>query len=189
MKPLTASLNMANLKRSAKRVSQWINNEILTFNIRVEDAGVEAFFNIPQLPSPTVSTTILDNLDEPMLPEALPKNDHQFFEYECLAEKPLSIIDFPMFLLKLLGYENRHHLLGIWAKDPLLMAGRRIIAMTDLYLMSVDDPLYEVYLVVHENKVSCLTGIFLRLTVLSSALKSKSRSTSHREGNRRLRPQ
>ena len=180
------SLNMADLERSAKLVSQWTNNELLAFNIRVEDAGVEAFFNIPQLPPPTVSTTILDNLDEPVLPQALPKNDRQYFEYERLAEKPLSIIDFPMFLLKLLGYENRHHLLGIWAKDPLLMAGRRIIARTDLYLMNVDDSLNEVRLIVHEDKVSCLTGIFLRLTVLSSALKSKSRSTSHREGNRRL---
>ena len=177
---------MADLERSAKRVSQWTNKELLAFNIRVEDAGVEAFFNVPQLPPPMVSTTILDNLDEPVLPQALPKNDRQYFEYERLAEKPLSIIDFPMFLLKLLGYENRHHLLGIWAKDPLLMAGRRIIARTDLYLMNVDDSLNEVRLIVHEDKVSCLTGIFLRLTVLSSALKSKSRSTSHREGNRRL---
>ena len=180
---------MADLERSAKLVSQWTNNELLAFNIRVEDAGVEAFFNIPQLPPPTVSTTILDNLDEPVPPEVLPKNDRQYFEYGRLAEKPLSIIDFPMFLLKLLGYENRHHLLGIWAKDPLLMAGRRIIARTDLYLMNVDDSLIEGRLIVHEDKVSCLIGIFLRLTVLSSALKSKSRSTSHREGNRRLRPQ
>ena len=111
-----------------------------------------------QLPPPTVSTTILDNLDEPVLPQALPKNDCQYFEYESLAEKPLSIIDFPMFLLKLLCYENGHHLLGIWAKDPLLMAGQRIIAMTDLYLMNVDDPLYEAHVSAENFK-----GVFCQL--------------------------
>ena len=56
---------MADPERAAKRVSHWTNNELPAFNIRVEDAGVETFFNIPQLPPPTVSTTILDNLDEP----------------------------------------------------------------------------------------------------------------------------
>jgi hypothetical protein len=48
---LTAPVNMADLDRSAKRVSHWTNNELLAFNIRVEDAGVEAFFNVPQLPT------------------------------------------------------------------------------------------------------------------------------------------
>ena len=186
MKPLTVSLNMADLERSAKRVSQWTNNELLAFNIRVEGAGVEAFFNIPQLPPPTVSRSILDNLDEP--PEPLLDDDRLFFDYKRSAEYPLSSIEFTMYLLKITNYESGNRLLGVWAKDSLLMAGRRFIAKIDLFLMKVDE-LNEYILIVHEDKVSCLTGTFLRLTVLSSALKPRSRSTSHRKSNRSLRPQ
>ncbi|EDR02351.1 uncharacterized protein LACBIDRAFT_309609 [Laccaria bicolor S238N-H82] len=142
---------MAGLERSAKRVSQWTNNELLAFNIRVKDAGVEAFFNIPQLPLPTVSTTILDNLDEP--PGPLLEMDYPFFAYKHYAEQPHTFNDFPMFLLKLLRYESGRRLLLVWAKDPLLMAGRRVIANTDLYLMKVGE-VKEVLLIVHEDKHS-----------------------------------
>jgi hypothetical protein len=178
---------MADLERSAKRVSQWTNNELLAFNIRVEDAGVEAFFDIPQLPPPTASATILDNLDQP--PGPLFNNDRLFFAYKHLAEGPLSCIDFTMFLLNLLEYANvGHRMLNVWAKLPFLMAGRRIIANIDLFLIDVAEP-KEYLLIFHEDKVGCLNHTFLRLTVLSPALKPKSRSTSHCEGNRRLPPQ
>ena len=86
---------MADLKRSAKPVSQWANNELLAFNIRVEDAGVEAFFNMPQLPPPTVSTTILNVLDEPPVP--LPTSDRLFFVYNRSAEEPSSSMELSLF--------------------------------------------------------------------------------------------
>jgi hypothetical protein len=178
---------MADLERSAKPVSQWTNNELLAFNIRVEDAGVEAFFNIPQLPPPTASTATLDNLDDP--PGPLLNNDRLFFAYKCSAERAerrLSCIDLTRFLLDLLDYNSGYRLLSVWAKLSLLMGGRRINANIDLFVINELD---EYLLIIHEDKVSCLTGTFLRLTVLLSALKPRSRSTSHREGNRRVRPQ
>jgi hypothetical protein len=141
---------------------------------------------------PTASITILDNLDQP--PGPLLYNDIQFFAYKRSAEHPdprtHSCIDFTIFLLNLLGYEGGHRLLGLWAKDPFLMAGRRIIANIDLFLMKLDElRINEYILIVHEHKVSCLIRTFLRLTVLSSALKPKSPSNSHRKGNRRPRTQ
>lgn len=139
---------MANLERSAKPVSQWTNKELLAFNIRIEDAGVEAFFNIPQLPPPTASTSILDNLDEP--PEPLLDVDRLFFAYKWSTGLPGSNIDFTMYLLRVLNYESGRRLLGVRSKNPLLMAGRRIIANIDLFLMKVDEDEY--LLIVHEDK-------------------------------------
>jgi hypothetical protein len=130
---------------------------------------------------------ILDNLDQP--PGPLLDDDRLFFAYKRDAEGPFSCIDFTMFLLKLLEYDNvGHRLFNVWAKLPFLMAGRRIIANIDLFLVDVGEP-KEYLLIVHEDKVSSLNHTFLRLTVLSSALKPKSRSTSHCEGNHRLPPQ
>ncbi|KIK08039.1 hypothetical protein K443DRAFT_672922 [Laccaria amethystina LaAM-08-1] len=106
---------------------------------------------------PTASITILDNLDQP--PGPLLYNDIQFFAYKRSAEHPEprthSCIDFTIFLLNLLGYEGGHRLLGLWAKEPFLMAGRRIIANIDLFLMKLDElRINEYILIVHEHKHS-----------------------------------
>ena len=172
-------------QRSAKPVSKWTSNELLAFNIRVEDAGVEAFFNIPQLPPPTVSPTILGNFDEPLGP--LPASDRLLFAYKRSAEEPPSSIDLSLFVLNLLEYNVTigHDLHGLWAKLPFLMGGQSIIAKIDLFLKSVDG-LREYFLIFHEDKVKYLNHTFLGLL---SALKPRSRSTSHRKGNHRLRPQ
>ena len=149
---------MADLKRSTKPVSQWTSNELLAFNIRVEDAGVEAFFNIPQLPTPTVSTTILDNFDKSHLNLCRTAT-----VYKRSAEEPPSSIDLSLFLLNLLEYVTiGHSLHGLWAKLSFLMAGQRIIARIDLFLKSVDG-LHEYLLIFHEDNVSCLNHTFLRL--------------------------
>ncbi|EDR13427.1 uncharacterized protein LACBIDRAFT_323068 [Laccaria bicolor S238N-H82] len=139
---------MADLERSAKPVSQWTNNMLLAFNIRVEDAGVEAFFNIPQLPPPTVSSAILDNLDEP---PGLSYEDHVFFNYKGMAERLRSCIEFTLFLLGLLHYDSGYRLLSVWAKLSLPMAGRRINADIDLFVMN---ELGEYILIFHEDKHS-----------------------------------
>ena len=154
---------MADLERSAKPVSQWTNKELLAYNVRIEDAGVETFFNIPQLPPPTarVSTTILDNLDEP--PGPLPhERDHVFFNYKRSAERRPSCIEFIMFLLGFLYYDSGYRVLSVWAKLPLFMAGQRIKANIDVFVIN---ELFEYLLIVHEDKVSCSTRTSLRLTV------------------------
>ena len=99
---------MANLLRSAKSGSDWSENELLAFNIRVVGATLAAFFNTPELPPSTVSATILNNMDKPDGP--LVKDDRLFFQYMGLVEKPRSpesrIDDFAAFILRILDYDN-----------------------------------------------------------------------------------
>ena len=96
---------MASLLRSTKSGSNWSDNELLAFNIRVVDAGITAFFNTPELPL-TVSATILNNMDKPDGP--LMKDDRLFFQYMGLVENPRSpesrVDDFAAFILRILNY-------------------------------------------------------------------------------------
>ena len=64
-KPVQTHPNMASLVRSAKSGSDWSDNELLAFNIRVVDANIPAFSNTNELPPPTASAIILDNMDKP----------------------------------------------------------------------------------------------------------------------------
>ena len=67
-----------------------------------------------------------------------------------------------MFLLGFLYYDSGYRVLSLWAKLPLFMAGQRIIANIDVFVIN---DLYEYLLIVHEDKVSCSTRTSLRLTV------------------------
>jgi hypothetical protein len=94
---------MESLLRSAKSGSDWSDYELLAFNIRVADASVPAFFNTAELPPPTVSATILNNMDKPDGP--LMKDDRLFFQYMRLVENPRSsesrVDDFSAFILRI----------------------------------------------------------------------------------------
>ena len=69
--------------------SDWSDNELLAFNIRVIDTGVAAFFNTPELSPSTVSAKILTNIDRPDGPAI--KDDHLvFFQYMKMVENPRS---------------------------------------------------------------------------------------------------
>lgn len=104
---------MANLLRSAKSGSDWSDNELLAFNIQVVDASIAVFFNAPELPQPTVSSTILNNMDKPDGP--LVKDDRLFFQYMGLVEKPRSpesrVDDFAAFILRILNYDNEDRII------------------------------------------------------------------------------
>jgi len=158
---------MASLLRSAKSGSDWSDNELLAFNIRVVDASITAFFNTPELPPPTVSATILNNMDKPDGP--LMKDDHLFFQYMRLVENPRSpesrVDDFAAFILRILNYNNEDRVICQRTKISFPMAGQRVDAKTDVCLM---DEL-ELLLLVQEDKVSCRMSPSAGLTELLSA--------------------
>lgn len=157
---------MASLLRSAKSGSDWSDNELLAFNIRVVDASITAFFNTPELPPPTVSATILNNMDKPDGP--LMKDDHLFFQYMRLVENPRSpesrVDDFAAFILRILNYDNKDRVICQRTEISFPMAGQRVDAKTDVCLM---DEL-ELLLLVQEDKVSCRMSPSAGLTELLS---------------------
>lgn len=69
---------MANLIRSAKSGSDWRQNELVAFNITIQNVDVQTFFGVAQLPQTTVSTVILNNVVAPrirLLPMFSPKTN------------------------------------------------------------------------------------------------------------------
>lgn len=56
---------MANLIRSAKSASDWSIYDLLAFNIEVVPTNAADFFADPELPEPSISRTIHDNLQMP----------------------------------------------------------------------------------------------------------------------------
>jgi hypothetical protein len=144
---------MASLLRSAKSGGDWSDNELLAFNIRVVDASITAFFNTPELPPPTVSATILNNVDKPGGP--LMKDDRLFFQYMRLVENPRfpesRVDDFTAFILRILNYDDEDRVICQRTEISFPMAGQRVDAKTDVCLM---DEL-EFLLLVQEDKVSC----------------------------------
>ena len=145
---------MANLIRTAKSGSDWTGNELLAFNIRVENANTAAFFNRPQLPPLDISDTILDNTEKPDGP--LQKDDRLFFRYLGLVEKPKSpeshVDDFAAFILHILNYDSDDQDRVICQRPELSfpMAGQRVDAKSDLCVRDENDYL----LLVQEDRVS-----------------------------------
>ena len=155
---------MATLLRSAKSGSDWSDNELLAFNIRVVDASNAAFFNNPQLHPPVVSETILNNMNKPDGP--LTKDDRLFFQYMGLVENPRSpesrVDDFAAFVLHILNYDDEDRVICQRTEISFPMAGQRVDAKTDVCLM---DEL-ELLLLIQEDKVSTQSGLSLALTKL-----------------------
>ena len=104
---------MASLVRSAKSGSDGSVNELLAFNIRVVDAIIPAFFNTNELPLPTASAIILDNMDKPDGPLMKDHHDRLFFQYMKLVENPRSpesrLDDFVAFILRILNGDFFSH--------------------------------------------------------------------------------
>ncbi|PPR05272.1 hypothetical protein CVT26_011437 [Gymnopilus dilepis] len=141
---------MANPVRPAKSSSEWTRNELLAFNIRVENANTEEFFNTAQLPATQVSETILNNVEMPDHP--LPKDDRLFFRYlkrvHTSGPPESRVNDFAAFILRLLDYDGQDRI--ICQRPELLfpMAGQHVGTRSDLCVR--DNNCYR--LLVHEDK-------------------------------------
>lgn len=128
------------------------------------DVSITAFFNTPELPPPTVSATILNNMDKPDGP--LVKDDRLFFRYMELVEKPHSpesrVDDFAAFILRILNYDNEARVICQRTEISFPMAGQRVDAKIDVCLMD------ELELVLLVQGVSCRIGSSAGLTELLS---------------------
>ena len=158
---MTVSLNpnlnlnlttMANLSRNAKSGSDWADNELRAFNIRVANANMETIFNTTQLPSPSVSETILNNVEKP--DGQLPKNERLFFQYLRLVEENRSpeshVDDFASHILRMLNYDDEDRMICQRLELSFHMSGQFVDAKTDICVKDANS----ILLLVQEDKVS-----------------------------------
>jgi hypothetical protein len=99
--------DMANIIRSARSGSDWSENELVAFNIRIDTVDAATFFGNASLPPPSVSPVILNHIRMPAGP--LAKTDWQFFQY--LRHASTRVDDFAAFILRLLGYDDSERLI------------------------------------------------------------------------------
>ena len=100
---------MANVVRFAKPGNRWGPYELFAFNINIVSEEVETFGNA-DLPQLTVSSVVLNNLEEPAGP--LLKSDMDFFAYleDAMVMNPDMespyVADFVAFILKMMHYDE-----------------------------------------------------------------------------------
>ena len=143
---------MANLSRNAKSGSDWTSNELRAFNIRVANANTETIFNTTQLTLPSVSDTILNNVEQP--DGQLPKEERLFFRYLELVENPQSpeshVDDFALHVLRMLDYDGQDRVICLRPELSFTMSGQHVDAKSDICVKDAND----ILLLVQEDKVS-----------------------------------
>ena len=132
---------------SAKSGSDWTENELHAFNIRVASVGTAQFFGNAILPPAAISPAILNNAQ---MPHGL-IDDRLFFEYLTDAERASSeesaVVDFATHILRTLDYDNQDRRIRTRKEIPFIMSGWRVGAKTDVCVM-------DYLLFVQEDKVS-----------------------------------
>ena len=141
---------MANLLRTPKSSNEWCSYELSAFHIRVQDVDAPAFFNTVNLPPPLVSKTILSSFHKP--PGQITKDERYFFDLMGLAGKfdNSAIDDFAAFILRFLDYDDGDRMVRRKQESPLIMAGDRMDAQSDICVMNKTD----ILLLAREEKVS-----------------------------------
>jgi len=140
---------MANIVLSAKSGSDWTENELTAFNIRVDTVNAATFFNTAQLPAPLVSPVILTNEKRPQGP--IPKHARLFFHYmkdAVTGEKSL-VDDFAAFLLRMFEYGEPDRVIRQRKEVFFVMCGTLVAAYPDVCVMTESQYL----LLVQECKV------------------------------------
>ena len=147
---------MANLVRSAKSGSSWGMNELIAFNIEVIGVNVRTFFGDAILSQPTVSSVILNNLEEPAGP--LHKADMDFFAYmeDAMSIHPGEesfVDDFAAFILRMMRYDAGRRVIHLRKDMGFEMCGQRVDAKTDVCVMERSSTGARYLLLVQEYKV------------------------------------
>ena len=178
---------MANLLRTPKSSNEWSSIELLAFHIRVQDVDAPAFFNTKNLPPPLVSATILNNFHKPA--GQLTKDERYFFDLMGLAGKfdNSAIDDFAAFILRFLDYDDGDRMVRQKQESPLIMAGDRMDAQSDICVMNKTD----ILLLAREEKVSLYYIIVVPAYTqpITAALNRYRRGTSTcRRGRSRFQP-
>lgn len=142
---------MANIIRSAKSGSDWTQNELFAYNIRVEFQDSATFFGVDPLPAPTVTP-------EEIL-SATDANDAVSDEgYAVLRTLDLvmalspneesAVDDFAVALLRSCGYVRRGRVARTRKDLPFIICGENRHAKTDVCILDDND----ILLLIQEDK-------------------------------------
>ena len=144
---------MAQLIRSAKSGSDWSHNELIAFNIVIQDVNAATFFGTPQLPATTVSPVILNNLTWPP-PAVVTKEEHIFFEFLARANvlEVAAVDNFAGHVLRMLDFDGGERSIATKRELSFTMCGTRVWAKADITVMEGSTYL----LMIQEDKVSLL---------------------------------
>lgn len=140
---------MASLLRSAKPGNQWTTNELIAFNIDIQDVEFQTFFGIDELPKTSVSTVILENDRESDGP--ITKEERLFFRYlrHANVAEESAVDDFALHLLRIMDFDGGQKSLHTKKEMSFEMCGERVYAKPDICIMDRADLL----LLVQEDKV------------------------------------
>ena len=141
---------MANIVLSAKSGSDWTDNELIAFNIRVNTVNAATFFNTAQLPAPLVPPVILTNEKRPQGP--IPKPTRLFFRHmkDAATGEESSVNAFAAFLLGMVEYDEPDRVIHQRKEVSFVMCGTVVTAKPSVCVMS---PESQYLLLVHEGEV------------------------------------
>lgn len=144
---------MANLIRSANPGNDWTDNELLGFNIVIQNVDVATFFGTPQLPQTTVAPVILNNIERPAPTTVLSKDERLFFKYleRAILYEEAAVHDFSGHLLRMLNFDDNERSIVGKREMGFTMCGTRVWAKADIAIL--DDADYS--FIIQEDKVSC----------------------------------
>ncbi|KAJ7746577.1 hypothetical protein B0H16DRAFT_940479 [Mycena metata] len=142
---------MAGLSRSAKSGSDWTENELHAYRMRVVYQDAPTFFQIPALPPPTVRHPAVLTLPDPAA--AVDEDVYEFLRAMDLAMLPVgeeesAVDDFAVILLRELAYTPVGRVIRTRKHLTLLICGERRHTQADVCIM--DDG--GILLLVQEDK-------------------------------------
>ena len=143
---------MANIIRLPKSGSEWTQNELDAYNIRISFQNAATFFNTPVLPQPAVSEEVLmtESADDTVTEE----------NYRLLTQMELAMVpdeaeesavdDFAVALFHALGYTHRPRAVRTRKEIRLLICGEYKHAKPDVCI--IDRSRDDIILLTQEDK-------------------------------------
>ncbi|PVU92842.1 hypothetical protein BB561_003589 [Smittium simulii] len=130
---------MANIIRSSKSGSQWTQNDLIAFNIRIVEQNSVDFFGV-DIKNINISDYIhrIDNSDDQLSADL--KNYIKLVSTSPGEES--AVVDFAATLLRLLKYTDIEHFVRVRKRISLFMCGEQTIAETDVCIMSLNQILF-----------------------------------------------
>jgi hypothetical protein len=148
---------MANLIRSAKSGSDWTQNDLLAYNIKVSSQSPLSFYGRPLPPVGSLNNLDPNLVSGTLNTQGLKDDTYRLLQYLDLAStanagQESAIDDFAREILRVLGYEMRGLLLRSRYAIPLLICGEpNRSAQTDVTLIHGSST---ILLVLQEDKTS-----------------------------------
>lgn len=146
---------MANFIRSAKPWSEWTDNELEAYNIRISFQDTQTFFGETPLPAPSVDEEILT---APTADDAVSQATYRLLSQLDLAMMPSepeesAVDDFATALFESLGYLNRPRAIRTRKGLRFFICGEYKNAKPDICI--IDRNTNDIILLVQEDKRFC----------------------------------